>query len=74
MPKALPTRSAIPTHEAAEYIGLSRARLAKLRWSGGGPKFIRVGRTVLYRLADLDNWLDLNTRSTTSDVISRRTT
>jgi hypothetical protein len=66
MSQVNPTRCAIHTAEAAEYIGLSRARLAKLRWAGGGPKFIRVGRTVLYKVAELESWLDANTRQSTS--------
>jgi len=71
---ALKSAAVLKTDAAAEYLSLSRGRLAKLRWAGGGPKFVRVGRTVLYRLTDLDTWLDLNTRSSTSDVIARRTT
>jgi predicted DNA-binding transcriptional regulator AlpA len=63
----LPIRT-LNTNEAATCLSLSRSRLAKLRWAGGGPKFIRVGRTVLYRVSDLENWLDAQTRKSTSSL------
>jgi hypothetical protein len=56
------------TDEAAACLSLSRARLAKLRWAGGGPKFVRVGKTVLYRVTDLEKWLDANSRNNTSSL------
>lgn len=55
----------VNTDDAAKYLSLSRARLAKLRCDGGGPTYVTVGRTVLYRLADLDAWLEANARSST---------
>jgi excisionase family DNA binding protein len=63
---ALKPAAVLKTDAAAEYLSLSRGRLAKLRWAGGGPKFIRVGRTVLYRTADLEAWLEANSRHSTS--------
>lgn len=42
--------------EAALYSGLSVATLAKLRSVGGGPRFFRRGRMVLYTRAQLDEW------------------
>ena len=32
--------------------------LAALRQRGAGPRFIRIGRAIRYRIADLDRWLD----------------
>lgn len=47
------------TNEAAQYLGLARATLAKLRCLGGGPTFRKAGaRIVLYRAADLDAWVE----------------
>ncbi len=47
------------TPEAASYVGLSASTLEKMRLSGGGPRFIRLGgRAVGYELRDLDAWLD----------------
>ncbi len=47
------------TREAAEYCGLAPATLEKLRATGGGPAFIRLGtRAIGYDIRDLDRWLD----------------
>ncbi len=37
-------------------IKLSYAR--KLRIFGGGPQFLKIGRCVRYRRADIDSWLE----------------
>ena len=47
------------TPGAAEYIGLSASTLEKMRLSGDGPRFVRLGgRAVGYDRQDLDAWLD----------------
>ena len=43
--------------EAAAFINSSKSTLAKLRLSGAGPKFVRIGRVIRYRRIDLDNWM-----------------
>jgi len=53
--------------EAGKYLSLSAQRLAKLRLEGDGPKFAKVGRTVLYCREDLDTWLQTRRRASTSD-------
>lgn len=35
----------------------SEATLAKWRTRGEGPAFVKVGRSVIYRGADLNDWL-----------------
>ncbi len=54
--------------EAAKRLGLQESTLANLRWSGKGPRFVKVGGRVRYRLSDLATWLDEQTRSSTSDA------
>ena len=44
------------TRKAAERLGLSPRTLARYRMSGTGPAFVRLGRSVRYRPADLDAW------------------
>jgi hypothetical protein len=44
--------------EAAEYIGLSHHRLAKLRELGKGPRYRKLGVKVVYEVADLDAYVD----------------
>ena len=55
------------TTEAAEYVGLSPRTLERYRVTGEGPKFLKVGRRVLYRRSDLDGWLENKVRHSTSD-------
>lgn len=43
--------------QAAEYIGVSKSLLDKLRCYGGGPAYAKLGATVIYSTADLDAWV-----------------
>ena len=57
----------VRTTDAAAYCGLSRRTLEKLRLTGGGPGFLKIGRAVVYSTDDLDAWLSAHRRRTTSD-------
>jgi excisionase family DNA binding protein len=46
------------TEEAAEYLGVSRHTLAWWRHHGVGPRYGRMGQRIVYRVEDLDSWLD----------------
>jgi predicted DNA-binding transcriptional regulator AlpA len=54
------------TEDAANYTGLSASTLTKLRLTGGGPEYIKLGKVVVYDLADLDAWLLSKRRRSTS--------
>ncbi len=57
------------TPEAARYCGFSKSTFEKLRCYGGGPDFIRRGKSVLYTIDDLDRWLEALPRfSNTSEA------
>lgn len=44
--------------QVADMLGISMGNLATRRHRGTGPKFERRGhRTVIYRRADVDQWL-----------------
>jgi hypothetical protein len=43
---------------AAFYIGIAKTTLKKQRMQGRGPAFVRMGRTIVYRLRDLDLFLE----------------
>lgn len=58
--------------EAARTLRLSPRTLERHRLTGTGPKFIKLGRRVLYRRADLDAWTASNTYSSTSEVDAER--
>ena len=51
-------KGALPVREAAKYLGLSISTLNKLRCTGGGPAFLKLGRAVRYTPDDLQDWLD----------------
>ena len=57
----------LTTTQAAEYVGLSPRTLERHRVTGEGPRYLKVGRRVLYRPADLDEWLADKVRRSTSD-------
>jgi predicted DNA-binding transcriptional regulator AlpA len=46
----------IRTKEAAEYLGLSKSFLDKARCYGGGPSFMKFGKSVVYSTDALDAW------------------
>ncbi len=55
----------IRTPAAAEYLGLSKSTLDKLRCFGGGPAYLKLGRAVVYATADLDAWMAQRKRAST---------
>lgn len=61
-------RVVMHTRDAAKYCGSSASTFEKLRLTGGGPVYSKIGRRVVYRVEDLDAWLDANRRRSTSDA------
>ena len=54
--------------QAAEALSLSPSTLAKLRLSGNGPTYCKMGRRKIgYRPADLEAWLSNRTHKSTSE-------
>lgn len=60
------TRAMLRTREASQYLSVSTSRLEKLRLTGGGPRYLKLGKTVVYDPADLDAWLNAHRRVSTS--------
>ena len=56
----------LDTARAAQYIGYGVPTLERYRISGAGPVYSRVGRRVLYHVDDLDEWMRLGRRRSTS--------
>ena len=56
--------------QAAEFLGLKPRTLQAWRWSGGGPKYVRLSaRAVRYRQSDLDAFVDARiARSSSAEV------
>lgn len=54
--------------EVAAYLHTTESGLAQMRYRGSGPKFVKVGtRKVIYRWADVREYLDANTMLRTDD-------
>ena len=55
--------------EAAEFVALSKHTLRAFRVKGGGPRFIKIGRRVVYKRRDLQEWIEsMETYENTSEV------
>jgi predicted DNA-binding transcriptional regulator AlpA len=50
----------VRVRDAAEYCGVSKSLLDKLRCYGGGPAYAKLGASVIYDTNDLDAWLAAN--------------
>ena len=58
----------VDTDDAAAMSGMSVDWLEKLRLSGNGPPYIKPSRKkVLYKVAELVDWLDSHRRTSTTD-------
>ena len=55
----------LDSDEAADDLGLQRTTLEAWRCRGGGPRFVKLGRAVRYRQADLDEWIESRIRENT---------
>ena len=53
--------------EAAAFLRLSPRTLEKQRVVGGGPRFRKFGRRVMYALSDLEAWADARSFEATCD-------
>lgn len=60
----------LDTRTAAKYLGVSPAWLDKARSIGGSPRYIKIGSRIVYRKADLDDFLERHARESTSDANS----
>ena len=57
----------LTNEEAAMFLKLSPRTLDKFRVLGGGPKFRKFGRRVIYALNDLETWANSRICESTSD-------
>lgn len=53
--------------EVEEIYGLKVATLRGWRFRGLGPRFLKLGRSVRYRAADIEAWITRGERMSTSD-------
>jgi predicted DNA-binding transcriptional regulator AlpA len=52
--------------QTCDLTGLAPRTLQRKRLDGTGPKFVKLGRRVLYRRRDVLAWIGANTHDSTS--------
>lgn len=53
-----PKRPLATDKDFAEFASISVGQVAQMRYTGHGPKFVRItGRKVRYRWDDIDVWI-----------------
>ena len=57
----------LDTRQAAGYPGTGAGTLNRMRVSGEGPRYSKLGRRVVYDLADLDRWVEERKRRFTGE-------
>ena len=62
-----PASTYLTPDEAGAHLKLSPRTLEKMRTIGGGPRFRKFGRRVMYTLQDLEAWSNARTCESTSD-------
>lgn len=58
----------LPTSGAATYLSKSISYLEKMRGTGDGPLFAKLGGSVVYKIEDLDSWVASRTVKSTSQA------
>lgn len=59
--------------DVATLTGLARSTLAKLRLSGKGPRFVKLGAAVRYRADDVQMWVAAQPRRrSTSEIAPKK--
>lgn len=62
-----PATHYLTNDEAATFLKLSPRTLEKQRVHGGGPRFRKFGRRVVYAVVDLESWANERVCSSTSE-------
>jgi predicted DNA-binding transcriptional regulator AlpA len=58
----------LKSEQAADQLQISPKTLARWRWSGDGPKFVKIGKCVRYRQAEIDRFIEAGQRQNTCKV------
>ena len=53
--------------EVSDVINVPRRTLQAWRYQGRGPRYVKLGGAVRYRITDLEKYLAMSTRTTTDD-------
>ena len=64
----------ISPQQLAEYLGMPYSALAQHRKKGTGPKYLKIGHLVRYRMSDIENWLQERKETPIEYKKSKKTT
>ena len=67
-----PRSPVLNTPEAAKFLNVQPATLEQWRWNGRGPRFVKISRSVRYRMSDLESFLDERVFSSTTEAQAGR--
>ena len=54
--------------QTADLLQIQPATLARWRWAGGGPRFVKIGGRVRYAESDIAPFIQAGVRTSTSDL------
>lgn len=61
----------VSTEQAAEYLGgLKPNTIEGWRVRGEGPRYLKIGRLVRYKIDDLDAYIESRARNATSQAVA----
>ncbi|MDQ8027175.1 MAG: helix-turn-helix domain-containing protein [Brevundimonas sp.] len=63
-------RIVLTNKEAARKLGVSHRTLEDWRLTNRGPRFVKLGRLVRYRLSDLHDFMDRNSFMSTAQAVA----
>ena len=55
------SKNLLDTKSAAEHLGLTKSTLETWRTNKCGPKYIKLGSAVRYKIEDLNQFINQNT-------------
>jgi len=56
------------TKQAAEFLQIKETTLEQWRWNGKSPRFVKMGRCVRYRKADLEAFMNERVYGSTTEA------
>ena len=62
------TKQFLTRRQAAEFLNLKKSTLDAWATRGGGPAFVKMGRAVRYRPADLLEWVESRITRNTAEA------
>ncbi|WP_345752585.1 helix-turn-helix transcriptional regulator [Microbacterium rhizophilus] len=67
-----PEHTFLTPQELADLLpGVPLSRLGSWRRTGDGPPYVKFGRTVVYKLSDIEAWMAAQTHRSTGDTLPR---